>query len=138
MIRSVCVCVCPLPALLKIELGCTDCHTHADMLSLKLYLPVSETVRFPHMSRTSPPRTSTQGSHSQEGTAVVVRDLPEHPRELGDTERNGVRNTRVGKLISRRCSRSSRKGKLSLWRHARGTNTRPPSRPARSWSYPSA
>lgn len=85
-----------------------------------------------------PPRTGTQGSHSQEGTAVVVRDLPEHPQELGDTERNGVRNTRVGKLISRRCLRSSRKGKISIWRHARGTNMRPPSWPARSWSYPSA
>lgn len=91
VIRS--VCVCPLPALLKIELGCTDCHTHADMLSLKLYLPGSETARFPYMNDASPPSDGTERSCGQEGTTVVTRDLPEHPLEI-----NGVRSTGVGKI----------------------------------------
>lgn len=60
MIRTVCVCVCPLPALLKIEPGCTDCHTHADMLSLELYLQVGGS-QIPYTSHTFPSSAGRKG-----------------------------------------------------------------------------
>lgn len=60
MIRTVCVCVCPLPALLKIEPGCTDCHTYADMLLLELYLWVGGS-QIPYTSHTFPSSAGRKG-----------------------------------------------------------------------------
>lgn len=93
MIRTVCVCVCPLPALLKIEPGCTDCHTHADMLSLELYLRVGGS-QIPYTSHTFP------SSAGRKGPAWVPQGM-----SPGEIKANKVRGKKIPSGSSKRPSK---------------------------------